>query len=533
MQKLFQKAKLFLGKQPLFLLLLPLFFIYSGYNELFGFLSFIFVFTNFAVILACVLFFLLIAFILLRDAQKASVLTFAITLFSLVFGYFHDVLKKILPQSFFIKYTFLIPAILILFLLFLYIIAKRKKSFTELYLFLNLLFVVLLLSEIPNSMKRYQLDKSVDNLIDFRFNAYNEYKPEKVLPDSSKPDIYFLVFDAMASSKSIDKLIGKKNYHLDSFLTQKQFYVAANARANYNWTIHSLSSTLNMDYLPPWIAPVMNDPKTYFWGSASILNNSLFGILRKEGYAIHNYQQISFDNNDWPGNSFFYNMRRYHFYFKTLPGRVFRDIFWNYSRVNVGAVKRKQFEIIDERNAQKKQYFDTTVALLKASCKPGKQKFVYGHFMIPHDQYTFDSAGNVKTAANTVVHTEEEDAIGYFGQVLFAGKVIKDLVNYIQLNNKKNTIIIVAGDHGLKSSAALENGYTFNNLMSFYFPDKDYSMLYDSVSPVNIFRIVLNKHFKAGLPLYKDSSVIVTGLDQTIKKSEKLPPTHTPSTPSQ
>lgn len=533
MQNLYKRLKYFLSNKPFFLFLLPLFFIYSGYNELFGFLSLKFVLTNLSIILASVLICFLVSFILFRDLAKASVFTFAISLFCLVFGYLHDSLKKLLPQSFLIKYSFLIPAIFVLFLIVFIVLRRRKKAFSELYLFLNLLFFILLLSEIPNSVKRYQLDKSVDNLIDFRFNAYNDYKPAKALPDSLKPDIYFLVFDAMASSKSIDHLIGKNNYQLDSFLKQKQFYVASNTKANYNFTIHSLSTTLNMDYLPPWIAPVMNDPKAYFWGSASILNNSLFSILRKEGYAIHNYQQISFDNKDWPGNSFFYNIRRFHFSFKTLPGRIYRDIFWNYNRINIAAVKKIQFEIIDERNAQKKQYFDTTVALLKETCKPGQQKFVYGHFMIPHDQYTFDSAGNVKTAAKTVVHTEEEDAIGYFGQVLFAGKVIKDLVNYIQLNNKKNTIIIVAGDHGLKSSAALENGYTFNNLMSLYFPDKDYSMLYDSVSPVNIFRIALNKHFNAGLPLHKDSSVIVTGLDQAIKKSEKIQPTHTPSNPNQ
>ncbi len=533
MQKLYQQTKLFLSKYPLFLVLLPLFFIYSGYNELFGFLSFGFVAWNFSVILIIVSVFLLFSFLLLRNFSKAAVFTFIISLFSLVFGYIHDSLKRFFPESFFVKFTFVLPALIVLFFVLFIIIKKRKRTFGELYLFLNLLFIVLLISEIPNSIKRYNLDKSVNNLIDFRFNASNAYQPTVSTPDSLKPDIYYLVFDAMASSKSIDKLLDKKNYALDSFLSQKQFYVAANARANYNFTIHSISTTLNMDYLPAWIAPVMNDPKAYFWGSASIMNNSLFAILRKEGYAIHNYQPISFDNKDWPGDSFFDNMKRYHYPFKTLPGRIYRDIFWNYNRINVDFIRKKQFAIVDENNKLKKQYFDTTVALLKETCKSNELKFVYGHFMIPHDQYTFDSAGNVKKAVNTVVHTKEEDANGYFGQVQFAGKVIRELVEYIQLHNKKNTIIIVAGDHGLKSAAALESGYTFNNLMSLYFPDKDYSMLYDSVSPVNIFRIVLNKHFNARLPLHKDSSVIVSELKQTIKQSEKLPPTHTPSTPSQ
>ena len=533
MKRLLEKLKYLFSSKPLFLLLLPVFFIYSGYNELFGFLSFRYVITNLAVILACVFGFLFISVKLFRDIKKAAIFTFTISLCCLVFGYLHDGLKQLLPQSFFAKFIVVIPATFALFLIILIILKKRKKGFTDAYVFLNLLFTILLFSEIPNSIKRYQIDKSVNNLIDFRFNAYNGYNPAEPIPDSVKPDIYFLVFDAMASSKSIDQLIGKKNYQLDSFLTQKNFYVAAHARANYNWTIHSLSSTFNMDYLPPWIAPVMNDPKAYFWGSESILNNSLFSILKKEGYTTHSYQPISFNNKDWPGDSYFQNMKKYHFSFKTLPGRIYRDVFWNYNRINVDFIKKKQFEIIDERNEQKKQHFDTTMALLKATCGVQQLKFVYGHFMIPHEQYTFDSAGSVKTPANTVVHNRTEDADGYFGQVLFARKVIKELVDYIQLNNKKNTIIIVAGDHGFKSTEAMKSGYIFNNMMALYFPDKDYSMLYDSVSLVNIFRIVLNKHFAAGLPLHRDSSIIVTGLNQAIKKSEKIPPTHTPAYPNQ
>ena len=104
MQKLLQKAKLFLGKQPLFLLLLPLFFIYSGYNELFGFLSFSYFATNLAIILASILVLLFISFKLLGTFTKASLFTFIISLFCLVFGYLHDSLKQLFPQSFIIKF---------------------------------------------------------------------------------------------------------------------------------------------------------------------------------------------------------------------------------------------------------------------------------------------------------------------------------------------------------------------------------------------------------------------------------------------
>ena len=60
----------------------------------------------------------------------------------------------------------------------------------------------------------------------------------------------------------------------------------------------------------------------------------------------------------------------------------------------------------------------------------------------------------------------------------------------------------------------------FSNLNAFYFPNKDYSRLYDSISPVNTFRVVLNTYFNAQLPLLKDSSIIVTEQKNTIIQSK-------------
>jgi hypothetical protein len=528
MQRVYLKLKSLLSSWPLFLILLPLFFIYSGYNELFGFLSYDFVLQNLLVILAGVLLLFLSSYALFRQNSKASLFTFLISLIFLTFGYLYDSVKQLAPQSFIIKFTFLLPALLFLFIVAFIGIQKSKKKSNELYVFLNLLFIILLLSETPNSIKRYKIDKSVNNLIDFRFSAYNNYQPKQMIADSSKPDIYFLIFDAMASSKSIQQNFGRDMHQLDSFLLKKGFYVVTNGSANYNWTIHSLSSTLNMDYLPSWIAPVANDPKSYFWGSSSILNNSLFSILKQEGYHINSYQPISFDNEDWPGKSFFSNLRDNHFYFKTLPGRIWRDIFWNYTKINTPFIHKRQMEIIAERNREKKQYFDTTIALVKKSCSfLGKPKFTYGHFMIPHEQYIFDSSGHVKPPMETIIKRREQVADYYLDQVIFARKVIIDLTTYIQENNRKNTIIIVAGDHGYRTDTGNKTGYSFKNFNSIYFPDENYQHLYDSLSPVNTFRIVLNKYFNAGLTLHKDSSIVVTFQKEAIINSKKInPKTH-------
>ena len=509
--KMINRITVHLKSNPWFLLLLPVFFIFNGYNELFGFLPAKFILLNFSVIVLSILLLYFLSNLVLKSKIKAAVLTVLISLPTLTFGYIHDAIKSFSLPSFIGSFTFIIPAVGLLFFGIFLFIKKRKKPFTEFYLFMNMLFLILILSEIPNSIKRYKLHKSVNNLIDFRFDAFNQYPSKKQIPDTLKPDIYFLLFDAMASSKSLFSQLEVDNAHLDSFLTKKGFYVAANSSANYNWTIHSVSTTFNMNYLPDWISPVMNDPKVYFWGSSSILNNSLFSILKKEGYDIKNYQPISFDNPDWKGSSFFSELRKKHFFYKTLPGRIWRDLFWNYSKIDLKIVKQKQLSITKERILDKQKQFDSTLSLVKRSCtKDGKQRFVYGHFMIPHEAYIFNENGTLRKPEETIIKNREDAIIGYKKQVKFASSVIKDLVSFIQINNRSNTIIIVAGDHGFRTETGNVKGYTFQNLNAFFFPDKDYSLLYDSISPVNTFRVVLNKYYKSEFPLLKDSNILVT-----------------------
>ncbi len=519
------KAKQVLGRVPVFLLLVPLFFIYSGYNELFGFLSFSFIIKNTAFILAGVIAVYALGYFLLKQQDKAAVFSVFISVSVLGFGFLHDSLKKVTANSIITSFTIVIPVLLALYILCVILLKKYSAGLKELFFFLNMLFLVLILSEIPNSIKRYRLDKSVHNLIDFRFDAATAYNPKTTVADSLKPDIYFILFDAMASSKSMLPLTGKSVTDLDNFLQQKGFYIVSDAASNYNFTLHSVSTTFNMEYLPSWIAPVMSDPKTYFWGGNSIKDNSLFRILSKEGYSIKSYQPISFDNPDWPADPYFLNLKTHHFFFKTLPGRIYRDIFWNYSKINMDIVKKYQFSLLRKRQTEKKRLLDTTAYLVRKSCSAtASPKFVYAHFMIPHDPYVFDSTGHLLPVEQTIVQSDSHALSIYYGQYRYASSLVQSLVNYIQEHNKKNTVIIVAGDHGCKIENQQTLPYRFNNYSAFYFPDRSYTMLYKNISPVNSFRVLLNKYFHANYSLLADSSIVVTGKKESIKKGVKIAP---------
>jgi hypothetical protein len=54
-----------------------------------------------------------------------------------------------------------------------------------------------------------------------------------------------------------------------------------------------------------------------------------------------------------------------------------------------------------------------------------------------------------------------------------------------------------------------EPPHFFQNLNAVYFPDQNYSGLYDSITNVNMFRVILNKTFNQHFSLVKDSSIFL------------------------
>jgi len=60
------------------------------------------------------------------------------------------------------------------------------------------------------------------------------------------------------------------------------------------------------------------------------------------------------------------------------------------------------------------------------------------------------------------------------------------------------------------ADSSLSNKTMFLNLNAIFFPGRDYSGVYPGISNVNLFRLVLNKHFGQQLPLLKDSTIYLT-----------------------
>lgn len=504
------KLKAKLKTHSLFLIFLPLFFIIHGYNAFFGFFPLPFVLLNLIITFAGTLVLFLFSTILLKNKQNSSLLTFWLLLVFLLFGSIHDTIIKFFGHGFFTSYKFILPLLMIIFLFFLLILRKTVLPYKKTYLFLNILFFIFILFELGSGIQKYIQQKKGANLIDNRFTAYKNFKPTTSIIDSLKPDIYFLVFDGMPSTKAMNEHWGFNNYILDTFLRKENFYISEHSKSNYNLTVLSLSSTLNMDYIPS-IDISQDEIKMYFKASASLLNNSLTNLLAKEGYHILQYQPISFVNKDWEGSLFFKEMLYMNYLYKTLPGRIYRDLGWHLSSLKFNFINNFYYSKYEKRNIKAEKDINHLIHLVKSSCDTTKlmPQFVFAHFLIPHDPFIFDSTGKRKETNLTIQLSEEEQVTVFIDQVKYATKLIEQLVTYIKRNNKRNTVILLEGDHGYRNIYGKKGYMIFENLNAIYLPDKDHKTLYPTISPVNSFRVILNKYFSANLPLLQDSSIFI------------------------
>src|SRR5436190_1627692 len=141
---------------PLFVFLLPLFFVLHGYNVFYPLIpaSDLLLLTCLYLAGAILLFFLF--WFIYKKWSKAAVLAFVLQSFNFFFGPVHDFLKG----SFFGRYSFLLPFILILSIIIFLVVRKTTHRFIKVTQYLNLLFILLCIIDIISILGKSSFSKS-------------------------------------------------------------------------------------------------------------------------------------------------------------------------------------------------------------------------------------------------------------------------------------------------------------------------------------------------------------------------------------
>ena len=96
---------------------------------------------------------------------------------------------------------------------------------------------------------------------------------------------------------------------------------------------------------------------------------------------------------------------------------------------------------------------------------------------------------------------------GYIDQVTYVNQRIKTVIQEIIDISATPPIIVIQADHGHDWAS---NDSRMKILNAYYLPLGGEVGFYESISPVNTFRIIFNSYFEADLELLNDSSFYST-----------------------
>lgn len=492
--------------------LLPVFFVLHNYNLYYGLVS---VDVAIKVFLKILLLFLFVFFLLLALIRKIDTSLQATTVLGFVilfFGDIKDFFQSSLHVQFISRYTVLLPLMLIITAILLRIIFK-KKDYKKSNLYQNLLLLILIFVDVFILLYSSRSSFLKQNLL-----TKNTYIKLESLPiPVSKPDVYYLVLDSYPGNYYLMNYLAYDNTSFSVALKERGFHVLENPESNYNRTAFSIASTLNFEYLQNINSRSSVLSKDYNQALLTIKQSVVPKIFNHYNYSFYNLSIFDIgDTHSILRENFLMLPEQNMLLYNTLIERFKNDLLWKFLTGKYSIpllqklLKRNEEELM--ATDEKKIVYNKTVtdSLVKISLqKKNSPKFVYVHLYLPHPPYFYNEYGEKNDARYILSEKSKKDKELFLSYLKYTNKVILELINKIMQAGGNNTLIILQSDHGYTDFAGIPSGdqMLFKNYSAFYFPDKNYSALYDTMSNVNSFPVLFNKYFNAIIPLQRDSTV--------------------------
>jgi hypothetical protein len=509
-----KQIKTFLERWGIHSFLLPVFFILHSYKQYYGLVSSNIAIEVFFEISLILLALFLMLFAITRHLNKSLQLTTLVTFIFLFFGVIKDFFQITLHIGFLAKYSILLPLLLIIVIILIRIIYKKKK-FRRSNLFQNLLLLIFILIDSIGLMVYNNHHSLNRNLLTRNNNIDIDSLPKAV----SKPNVYYLLFDSYPGDHFLKDYMHYDNSSFSEALKEKGFYVLNNPRSNYNRTAFSVASILNFQYLKNIknFSPIT--PKDYNKARLTIKYSIVPKIFEHYNYTFYNLSV--FDINNIPSirsEDFLTLPEKKVLLFSALIERLKGDVLWNFA-VGKYAIPfiQKIYKRDEEENilkqVEKRDFNNNNIdSLMKIPFKKTiGPKFIYAHFYLPHPPFFYDENGK---ANNLEYVLTEESLINrnlFLAYLKYSNKIILELMEKIIKVSGNNSVVIVQSDHGFrdfKDGCKMPQLF-FKNYSAFYFPDKNYSTLYDTMSNINTFPMIFNKYFGTKIPMKQDTSVFL------------------------
>jgi len=328
--------------------------------------------------------------------------------------------------------------------------------------------------------------------------------------DGAMPDIYYIILDGYGRADVLEDIYAFDNTEFVRQLEQRGFYVAGQSRSNYMQTLLSLTSSLNMQYLNDWVTPLSNtqnrSPLTNL-----IADSMVRTMLEAQGYKMvvisSGFLETSIKNVD--------------FYFDVYAGSPFSEFEGFLLSLTAAQIAVETFgwdvswSGYAAHRARILYAFEILPEIINVDAVP---KFVFAHILGPHPPFVFDAYGRPVQPegfyrlmdGDSFLGTTQEYIGGYVGELAYINTLLLQSIDDILQNSETPPIIIIQADHGpgaLLNFRSLEDSCCwerFSILNAYAFPGSGDQQLYETISPVNSFRVVFDTYFGTHLGLLED-----------------------------
>jgi len=439
---------------------------------------------------------ILVFFLLLKYFYSNAVSAILTTISGICFLFFGDIKYTFTNSSvlyFLGHYKVILPLIFTL-LAVLYFRARKWKNTSSTSIFLNLLFLIYIISDLVSQVATNYHDKKETILF-----SHNKTKEQR-------PSIYYILSDAYPSTDFQASYLGKHTFYLDSALHSKGFAVIKNSSSNYSSTPFSMAATFSMEYLEGIDTSFQLAAFRYNYALRTIKNAPLFSYLKKEGYELANFSIFDIDTIPATKRIRFLTISTSNMiFYNCIWNSVKRDLFWQvlpgYLHSREKVVEKQLKEQLEDQDS-----YNRSVIRSLTNFSPVKNKnyFVYTHLLMPHYPFFFNEKGEPfpdSLVFSGTMMTNSERFASYIG---YTDRQLVQLVDNILKKTNGNAVIILQSDHTLSNIGQEKSEDVFDNYNAFYFPGGNYQQLYDGMSNVNSFRVVLNKYFGQSLAMLPD-----------------------------
>ena len=429
--------------------------------------------------------------LIFRNARKV-----AVVLSTLVIGFFsYGHIWNVFEND-----SILLAAYAILAIVIVASVIRTKKQLPDLTRILNIASVVLLATVLVT----LGLDVAQDRPA-VAASGQGSDLPQGKLPDNPR-DIYYLIFDRYADAGTLKTHFGFDNSAFEDQMRRKGFVITPESMANYQNTHTSLAASLNMRYLDE-IGENLGKPSRDNEPAFDMLKrNDVARFLQTIGYKfIHIGSWASFTHSSPIADV---NLR-------VVGVSEFTRAFYNSTALS--PLMRKGLAGVPKVSDEETQRAATRRAFdnFERARTIGGPKFVFAHFLVPHPPYVFDRHGG-----SVPEKFRDGNKEGYVEQVRFTNTHITKMVDELLAGPEESRpIVIVQADEGpypslstnfLPSWLPATDGdlrVKFGIFNAYYLPGVT-DAVYPSITPVNTFRIVLDRYFGTRLGRLPDRSYV-------------------------